>query len=59
METPFPDISKELVNRLNELYPEKCANPDDTYQTVWLKSGQRSVVNFLIEQYKRQTETIR
>ena len=59
METPFPDISKELVSRLNELYPEKCASPDDSYQKVWFKSGQRNVVNFLIEQHKRQTETIR
>ena len=59
METSFPDISKELLNRLEELYPEKSAMLCDMMKEVWFKAGQRSVVTFLTEQRKRQTETIR
>jgi len=59
MERPFPPVSKDLIEAMNPLYPEKCPDPEDSMQQVWYKSGQRSVVNFLIEQRKRQNETIR
>ena len=51
-----PLISEELINYLEQLFPEKCADLKDTEKEVFYKSGQRSVVNHLIEQFKIQGE---
>ena len=52
----IPVLSKELINYLNEIFPEKCAELKDTEKEVFYKSGQRSVVNHLIEKRKIQQE---
>ena len=44
----IPVLSKELINYLNEIFPEKCAELKDTEKEVFYKSGQRSVVTHLI-----------
>jgi len=59
MEASFPVVEEGLLKQLNLLYPEKCPDPGESLEAIWYKSGQRSVVNFLIEQHKRQNETIR
>ena len=41
-----------LIHWLNTLYPEKCPNPDDTEREVWMKAGERRVVNTLIAKIK-------
>ena len=51
-----PIISKEIINYLDGLFPEKCADPKDTDRENIYKSGQRSVVNHLIEKRKLQQE---
>ena len=51
-----PQISEELINYLEQLFPDKCADLKDTEKEVFYKSGQRSVVNHLIEQFKIQGE---
>ena len=51
-----PIISEELINYLEQLFPDKCADLKDTEKEVFYKSGQRSVVNHLIEQFKIQGE---
>ena len=51
-----PLISEELINYLEQLFPDKCADLKDTEKEVFYKSGQRSVVNHLIEQFKIQLE---
>ena len=51
-----PLISEELINYLEQLFPEKCADLKDTEKEIFHKSGQRSVVNHLIEQFKIQGE---
>ena len=52
----IPLISEELINYLEQLFPDKCADLKDTEKEVFYKSGQRSVVNHLIEQFKIQGE---
>ncbi len=52
----IPVLSKELINYLNEIFPEKCAELKDTEKEVFYKSGQRSVVSHLIHQKKIQEE---
>ena len=51
-----PLISEELINYLEQLFPDKCADLKDTEKEFFYKSGQRSVVNHLIEQFKIQGE---
>ncbi len=51
-----PIISKELISYLESLFPEKCADLKDTDRENIYKSGQRSVVNHLIEKRKIQQE---
>ena len=55
-EIKVPIISKELVEYLDILFPEKCADLNDNEKQTFYKSGQRSVVNHLIEKYKIQEE---
>ena len=52
-----PLISEELINYLEQLFPDKCADLKDTEKEVFYKSGQRSVVKHLIEKLKLQKET--
>ena len=51
-----PIISKELISYVEGLFPEKCADLKDTDRESIYKSGQRSVVNHLIEKRKLQQE---
>jgi hypothetical protein len=51
-----PIISKELISYLDSLFPEKCADLRETDRENIYKSGQRSVVNHLIEKRKLQQE---
>ena len=54
----IPSISTRLVESLDQMFPDSCPRLDDKDRMVWFKAGQRAVVDFLIEQHKRQNETI-
>ena len=51
-----PIISKELIDYLDIIFPEKSADLKDTEKEVFYKGGQRSVVNHLIKQQQIQEE---
>jgi len=51
-----PIISKELIDYLDSIFPEKSADLKDTEKEVFFKGGQRSVVNHLIKQQQIQEE---
>ena len=55
-EVPKPIISKELIDYLDSIFPEKSADLKDTEKEVFFKGGQRSVVNHLINQKQQQEE---
>jgi len=52
----IPIIKEELIKYLNNLFPDKCADLKDTEKEIFYKSGQRSVVNHLINQFNIQQE---
>ena len=54
IETPI--LSEELIDYLDTLFPEKCADLQENEKEIFYKSGQRSVVKHLIEKYKLQKE---
>lgn len=51
-------ISPELLKELDALYPDRCPDPDDTERMVWVKVGERRVVNFLKSAFAESTENI-
>ena len=53
---PKPVIKNEIIEYLDSIFPEKSADLKDTEKEVYYKSGQRSVVNHLIEKHKIQRE---
>jgi hypothetical protein len=54
----LPNLSKDLVEELDRLFPEKSATLDFDTKELYFKGGQRSVVRYLKEQFDRQNETI-
>ena len=52
----IPIISDDLIKYLDSIFPDRCADLQDTEKKVFYKSGQRSVVNHLIEKRKIQQE---
>jgi hypothetical protein len=45
---PLPIDSYELVEELDRLYPEKSPNPLDSEREIWMKAGERRLVNNLL-----------
>ena len=43
----LPTTVDDLVILLNKVYPEKSASLKDDTKTIYFKSGQRDVVNFI------------
>ena len=52
----FPYTSEELLNELDERFPEKSPTLDETYETLMWRGGQRSVIQFLRQQYEDQSQ---
>ena len=48
----LPVITDELINSLAVVFPSRPPELSDTDREVWYKAGQRSVVDYLIEQQK-------
>jgi len=55
-EIVLPTLSKNLIDKLDKLFPDKCADLTDDDRMVWYKSGQRSVINYLRQIYDEQLQ---
>tara|TARA_B100001964_G_scaffold11889_1_gene12502 strand:- start:1414 stop:1620 length:207 start_codon:yes stop_codon:yes gene_type:complete len=53
-----PVIPKDLLDALDVLFPERTPPITMEYQEICFRSGQRSVINFLHEKNKQQSENI-
>ena len=54
----LPLITDDLIQGLDNLYPQRHPDLSLSDREIWYRSGQRSVVDDLIEQQKRQRETM-
>ena len=54
----LPVITDDLIQGLDNLYPQRHPDLSLSDREIWYRSGQRSVVDYLIEQQKRQRETM-
>lgn len=54
----IPFVPRELVDSLDRVYPACHPDINDRKRSIWLKAGQRSVVEMLKEWLKAQDETL-
>lgn len=50
----WPPIDEALLKKLDEVFPEKCPDLDDSDRLIWMFVGQRSVVRMLRAVYLEQ-----
>ena len=55
---PLPVITDELIQALDQVFPNRCPDLSLSDREVWYRSGQMYVVDYLIEQQLRQKETM-
>jgi hypothetical protein len=54
-----PTITDELMEFLDQTFPERCAELNETERQIFWRSGQRSVVDFLARIYEEQNDNVR
>ena len=54
----LPVISKDSLDALDGLFPERTPPITMEYREICYRSGQRSVINFLHEKFKQQSENV-
>ena len=52
----FPYVSEELLNELEERFPNQSPQKEETHQQLMWRGGQRSVVEFLRKQFEEQSK---
>ena len=57
-EIQLPYTVDELINVLDNIYPERSLSLKDNDREVWFKAGQRSVVNWLKDLKKRSEDNL-
>ncbi len=55
---PIPPLKEDLINSLDERFPEQSADMQWSDREVWFKAGQRSVIKFLLKEYEEQKEDV-
>jgi hypothetical protein len=54
MDDLFPPIDEALIKRLDDIYPESCADPASPDREIWIAVGARQVVRMLRAVYLEQ-----
>ena len=54
----LPVITDELIEGLDQVFPNRHPDLSLSDREVWYSAGQRYVVDYLIEQQARQKETM-
>lgn len=53
-EGSWPEISEEILHRLDEAVPELCPHPEWSDREIWMYVGRRAVVRMLHTIYDEQ-----
>lgn len=54
----LPPISDALLFALDGKFPNVCPSLNDADRMIWFKAGQRSVVDYMKDQYERQGQAV-
>lgn len=49
---PIKTLSVDLIYELDKQYPSKCPDPNDSERVIWMKAGQRLLVDNLLSRIK-------
>lgn len=52
----IPGLSKELVEALDKAFPERCAEPEWSDREVWINTGKRLAIRFIINKFNEQVK---
>ena len=55
----LPYKIEELIDILDQIYPEQCPDLSLSEKEIWFKSGQRSVVRWLISLKEEQEKNFK
>lgn len=55
---PVPRVTQDMLAFLDQNFPERCAELGDDVATIFFRSGQRSVVKYLIRIFEEQNENV-
>ena len=58
MEKGLPPITDEPIEGLSRAFPQRHPDLSMSDRQIWYEAGKRFVVDYLIEQQKRQRETM-
>jgi hypothetical protein len=54
----IPQLSKKLIDTLDELIPERCPSLSMPDREIWFYAGKREVVRILKQEFNKQNESI-
>jgi hypothetical protein len=57
-DVPIPILTLNVIEFLNLIFPERCANLTESEKEIFFASGQRSVVKYLNRLYEEQQECV-
>lgn len=52
----IPLHAYDLIDDLNEAYPEKAPDPEDSEREIWMKAGERRLINRLLVIKQREED---
>jgi hypothetical protein len=53
-----PHVSKELLEYMNQMFPDKCPDVTDTERKIWVNVGKREAFNHFQRLFKKQQDNI-
>lgn len=49
-------MSEEFLKTLNAMYPPRCPDPKDSEREIWMKAGERRLVEVLQAKFNQANE---
>lgn len=57
-EIPCPELSEQLIQHLQQQFPERSPSPGETLDQLRHRGGQASVVRYLTEKFNQQQSIV-
>lgn len=54
----LPVIPKDLLDALEQRFPERCPEPEWSEREIWMRVGERRVIRLLRRAYEQQQENV-
>lgn len=51
-------LQRPLIEALNDIFPHRCADPKDPEREIWMKAGERRLVDFLESAHAESTDVV-